>query len=99
MLGQKPYLTQQPPDFFLPLLPGGEAVVDIETFADDVTHLLPGVQAGHGILEDHLHVRAEHAAGVTAHPAGDVPALEGDAAARGGVQADDAAADGGFARA
>ena len=72
---------------------------DIQPLANDILHLLAGVQAGHGILEDHLHFGAQHFMGIGAELAADLAAVKGDFAARRIIQADDAAADGGFARA
>ena len=34
-------------------------VVDVQTLADDILHLLAGVQGCHGVLKDHLHLGAQ----------------------------------------
>ena len=81
-------------DFLLALLPIGEAVVDVHAFADDVADLLARIQTRHRVLENHLHIRAEHTARVAVKRAGNHLAVEGDATVRRVVQADDAAPDG-----
>ena len=78
----------------LALLLAARAVMDVQSLADDIAHLLARVQARHRVLEDHLHVRAQHGARGVVHFAGNIPAAERDSALRRVVQADDAAADG-----
>ena len=82
-------------DFLLALLPIGEAVVDVHAFADDVADLLARIQTRHRVLENHLHIRAEHTARVAVKHAGNHLAVEGDATVRWVIQADDAAPDAG----
>ena len=58
---------------------------------------LRGVQAGHGILEDHLHLGAQGVVLCVAQVSADVLPVKGDPACGGVVQPDDAPADGGLA--
>ena len=74
-------------------------VVDVQSLADDVLHLFAGVQGGHGVLEDHLHLSAQGAVLAVVQLAADILPVKGDLACGGVVQPDDAAADGGLARA
>ena len=74
-------------------------MVDVQTLADDVLHLLAGVQGCHRVLEDHLHLGAQGVVLGVAQMAADVLPVECDPACGGVIQPDDAPADGGFARA
>ena len=98
-------LRQQPhggegPLHLLPALCLGEVLLDvIESLGDDVIHLGPLVEAGHGVLENHLdfpgHLPVLLPADFSADsfpPVKDLP--PGD-----GVDADDGPADGGFSAA
>ena len=99
VLGGEAHLGQDLLHLLLPLGAAVVHVVDVQAFGDDVPHLLAGVQAGHGVLEDHLHLGAQAAACCSVQMAADVLAVKGDLPRGGVIQPDDAAADGGFARA
>ena len=72
-------------------------MVDVQTLADDFAHLFPGVQTGHGVLKNHLHLGAQDLGGVLIQLAADVLAVENDLTGGGLVKPDDTAADGGLA--
>ena len=97
MLLRKPHHGQDPVDLLLALFLRAVQLMDIQPLADDVPDLLSGIQGRHGILEDHLHLRAQQLEGVPVQFSGDVRALEGDLPVRGVIQTDDPAADGGLA--
>ena len=97
VFGREAHFFQQLRNELGPLLAVRGAVVDVQALADDVLHLFAGVQTGHGILEDHLHVRPEHLPRGAVQAAADLLALETHAAGGGIIEADDAAADGGLA--
>ena len=73
-------------------------LVNAHGLADDAADGHAGVEAAHGILKDDLHLAAEFAHAV-AVGAQDVFTLVVDAAGGGGDEAQDAAANGGFAAA
>ncbi len=60
---------------------------------------LRGFRDAIGVLEDHLHLGAQGIVLRVGQTAADILPVKGDLARGGVVQADDAAADGGFARA
>ena len=68
----------------------------VKAFADNIIHLRPFIQGGHGILEDHLDTPGD----LSVKRLGDAPvdllAVEEDFAPGSGVNADDGAADGGL---
>ena len=94
-LGQQTHVVQRLGDLLGDLLLGVAA--PLQAFGDDVVDLGALVQGGHGILEDHLDLVGDLAIQLLGDAAGDLLAVELDGAAAGGVHADDAAANGGFA--
>ena len=97
MLLRQSHHGQDPVDLLLALFPRSVQLMDIQPLADDVSDLLSRIQGCHGILEDHLHLRAQQLEGVPVQIPGDVRSLEGDLPVRGVIQSDDPAADGGLA--
>ena len=75
-----------------------EVVVD-EALGDDVVHLGPLVQRGHGVLEDHLALLDDLQIQLLGDLPADPAALEEDLAGGHRVDAGDCAANGGLARA
>ena len=75
---------------------GAVEMVDVQALANDFPHLFPGVQTGHGVLENHLHLGPQALGGLFIQPAGNVLAVKYDLPRRRLIQADDAASDGGF---
>src|SRR5699024_9373103 len=70
-----------------------------QALGDDILHLGPLVQAGHGVLEDHLALADDLLVQLLGDLAVDLAALEQDLAPGSGVDAGDGTADGGLARA
>lgn len=69
----------------------------LQPFGDDVVNLRALVQAGHGVLENHLDFLRDFPVQLLGNVAGNLPSLELDGAGACRVYADDAAANGGFA--
>ena len=97
MFGRKAHLGQNFLHLFAALFAGLVHVVDVQTLADDILHLLAGVQGRHGVLKDHLHLGAQRIVLHAAQPAADILPIKGDLSGSGVIQADDAAANGGLA--
>ena len=87
---------KNPVDLFLPLGVAAVQMVDVQTLADDFSHLFPGVQAGHGILKDHLHLGAQGLSRFLVQPAADILAVEENLTGGRLIKPDNAAADGGL---
>ena len=99
VLGGQAHLFQNRRHLFLALGTAGVQVMDVQTLGDDLPHLFAGVQAGHGVLEDHLHLGAQLPVLLGVQIAGNVHAVEQDLPGGGLVEPDHAAADGALAAA
>ena len=97
-LGGDAHLLQDLVDLFFPLGLGSVQVMGVQPLGDDIHHLFAGVQAGHRVLKDHLHIGAQLAAGGGAELAVDA-AVKLDLTGGGVVQTDDAPARGALAAA
>ncbi len=73
--------------------------VGIQAFGNDIVHLRALVERGHRVLENHLYAAGDFVIQRAGNAAVDLFAVKGHLAARSGMNADDGAADGGFARA
>ncbi len=96
MLGCETYLLQDGLHLGISLLLRLAGTVNIQTLADDVLHLLAGIQRGHGVLEDHLHLGPQHIVGILVQTTADLRAVEEDLAVCRIVQTDDGTSDGGL---
>ena len=54
-LGKQTHVGQGLGNLGLPLLLGQPVSACVKSFTDDITHLGPFVQGGHGVLKDHLN--------------------------------------------
>ena len=97
--GQKTDFVQRFLDFILPVMLVLVQVIVNQTFGDDVVHLGPLVQGGHGILENHLHGADDFFIHFFADLSADPLTTEEDFTVCNGVNPDDGPADGGFAAA
>ena len=62
--------------------------MDFQTLGNDLLDLLAGIQAGHRVLEDHLHIRTQIFLILRLHIAADVTAVEDNLPGCRGIQAD-----------
>ena len=82
---------------FPAFLPGYPVSAGVETLADDVVHLGPLVQGGHGVLENHLDPAGDLLVQLPGDAPVDLLAVKEDFSPGGGMDADDGPADGGLA--
>ena len=83
-------------DFLCSFLACVIEMMDIKTFGDDVHDFFTRVEAGHRILENHLHVGMQETFIFTAHLTGDIASAELNRSFRRMIKADDGAAGCGF---
>lgn len=99
MLRGQTHLFQNRCHLLLPLGAAGIQMMNVQTLGNDLPHLFAGVQAGHGILKDHLHLGAQLLVLLGVQIAGNIHPVEQNLPGGGLVQADHAAADGALAAA
>ena len=96
MLRCETHLLQDGLHLGVSLLPGLAGAMNVQTLADDVLHLLTGIQGSHGILEDHLHLGPQHIVGILVQTAADFRVVEQNLSLGGVIEPDDGTSDGGL---
>ena len=86
------------PDALFLLLLAGNQLLQAQGTTNDVVDRLTGIQRGHGILEDHLHLTAHGEIFLVAHGS-DVFSIVDDLAFGGFIKLQNGTANGGFAAA
>ncbi len=87
-------LFQNGLDLGISLCQRGIIVMNIQSLSDDVLHLLARIQRRHRILENHLHLCAQHGRGLSIELAADVRAVKDNFPGCRIIQTDDGAANG-----
>ena len=94
--GEQSHVGQSLGNLRLAFLLGQVVAAGVQSLTDDIAHLGPFVQRGHGVLEDHLDPPGDLLIQGLGDAAVDLLAVKQDFAAGGGVDADDGTADGGL---